>query len=117
MTTIQLLKDKAIAYVKQNIQDAREMGDVRIDNEMIRKALGLKANLARWDVPRKAYVPDGKGGYCRVRGPSPVLPWTGQRPKKGDSEPVRRNEAQADDCKVPDSQPQIPVSGRADSRH
>lgn len=66
MTTIQLLKDKAIAYVKQTIQDAREMGDVRIDNGMIRHALGLKANLARWDVPRKAYVPDGKGGLKAV---------------------------------------------------
>ena len=36
---------------------------------------------------------------------------TGQRPKKGGPEPVRRNEAQADDCKVPDSQSKISISG------
>ena len=53
----------------------------------------------------------GKGGYCCVHGPPSVLSRTGQRPKKGGPEPVRRNEAQADDCKVPDSQSKISISG------
>ena len=53
----------------------------------------------------------GKAVYGCVCGPPPGLPWTGQCQKKGDSEPVRRNEAQADDCKVPDSQSKILISG------
>lgn len=66
----QSIKEQLTAYVNKTIKESSTIDDVRIDNEMIRQALALKANLARWDVPKKAYIKDSSGKEKEVPVPA-----------------------------------------------